>query len=748
MVTLGVVLLSATAAMAAIGIVERPTLRTVCLDGACVQYPNGTLFPVANSTEWDVVVNCSLPFTDIEALPANATSVVLDNVGLERLPHDLRVDSAGRAVLAQRLAFPNNALTSLDHVHLPAGTTHWDVHDNVIATLGDLSMNTNLAHLDVSGNSISSLDAVKLPPSLQYLSLARNRLSSLGDIALPATLRTLNLSGNRIATLGGIVLPQHLEDLDLSFNKLGNVSQLVWPSQLRRLSLANNDLRDMAAAFPPSLTSLCLCGNPSLVLYTSASQLEHLASLFDGNCSQDDARRNVTCRGGHAPARVLHTIPLCLVESAAADVITLTGALQPTEGTTSSASLLPVAWVALAVVSVLLAIAIAGCCCYRRRYQLAKRSKQVWFCEDQPSSVLMLESRPTVGYGLLANDIRFEARFQSCFVPPNTIVRDRVIARGGFGIVYLATIYPSQKHRMPPLRVAMKRVLPQFADDLGRIEDFMLEIDLGARLCHPKIVTFVGITWTTLYNISSLTEYMPNGDVWSLLERSKSEIVLPWNVLSAAALPMPSDEKALPRLTVSDVTELSIFTEYDPCCPVSKVSILADMADALAYLHCLHPTIVHRDVKTKNVLLDANWVAKLADFGASRSYGDSDLVMTAEIGTVPWIAPEVLKGVRYSEKADIYSFGVAMSEVDLCIVPYSNVAMCSPDSQVSLTMAKSRVAVLVTTGQLRPSFSHTCPPAILDIARRCLAYYPEDRPSAAELRAWFQRLKPASSTAA
>ncbi|KDO33371.1 TKL protein kinase [Saprolegnia parasitica CBS 223.65] len=551
--------------------------------------------------------------------------------------------------------------------------------------------------------------------------------------------------------MDAVVLPRQLEDLDLSFNNLVNVSHIVWPPLLRRLSLAGNQLRDMVAAFPPSLTALCLGGNPLVVLYANASQLQPLISLLNVSCAprtRNDTRlRNVTCRGGEAPARVLHGVPICLVESAASDVIMVAGALQPPTdadvGITSSASLLPVAWIALAVVSVLLALALAGCCCYRRRYHLAKRSKQVWFCEDQPSSVLMLESRPTVGYGLVANDIRFQARFQACFVPPNTIVRDRVIARGGFGIVYLATIYPST--RMPPLRVAMKRVLPQFADDVGRIEDFMVEIDLGARLCHPKIVTFVGITWTTLYNISSLTEYMPNGDVWSLLERSKHEIVLPWNVASTAALPTPSDEKALPRLTVSDVTELSTFTEYDPCCPVSKVSILADMADALAYLHCLRPTIVHRDVKTKNVLLDANWVAKVADFGASRSYGDSDLVMTAEVGTVPWIAPEVLKGVRYSEKADIYSFGVAMSEVDLCIVPYSNVHMCSPDSQVSLTMAKSRVAVLVTTGQLRPSFSHTCPPAILDIARRCLAYYPEDRPSAAELRAWFQRLQPSTA---
>ncbi|OQR92785.1 protein kinase [Achlya hypogyna] len=521
----------------------------------------------------------------------------------------------------------------------------------------------------------------------------------------------------------------------LANNRLQSVDNVALPDTLSELDLSHNQLTTFELRIPPHLTHLSLVGNTLGALYANASQatlLERIATAADfGEVS------NVSCVGHVATQVLFGTVPVCLLPD---DVPTgLLVRVQGAASTTTSPSLPPV-WIALICVSVLLVIAVCGCCIYRRRY-LATH-KQVWFCEDQPSSVLMLESRPTVGYGLLENDIRFHPSFQSCFVPPNTIVRDRVLARGGFGIVYLATIYPSHKHRHPPLRVAMKRVLPQFATELHRIEDFMLEIALCARLNHPKIVAFVGITWTTLYNVSSLTEYMPLGDVWTLLERSRHEIVLPWNVHPLAPLPFADDKHCLPRLTVSDVTEASTFTEVDPTSPVSKLSILCDMAEALVYLHCLHPSIVHRDLKTKNVLLDANYVAKVGDFGASRTFGDGDLGMTAEVGTVPWIAPEVLKGTQYNEKADIYSFGVAMSEIDLCIVPYSNIPSCTPDTHVSVSMAKSRVALLVTSGELRPSFSPSCPAAILAIARRCLAYHPDDRPSAAELSSWLLHLKP------
>ena len=77
---------------------------------------------------------------------------------------------------------------------------------------------------------------------------------------------------------------------------------------------------------------------------------------------------------------------------------------------------------------------------------------------------------------------------------------------------------------------------------------------------------------------------------------------------------------------------------------VSKFSMLCNVVEAMVYLHSMDPPIIHRDLKAKNVLLNGQGVAKLTDFGVSRE--TSEDTMTAEIGTVAWIAPEVLKGVR------------------------------------------------------------------------------------------------------
>ncbi|EEY53027.1 protein kinase [Phytophthora infestans T30-4] len=94
-----------------------------------------------------------------------------------------------------------------------------------------------------------------------------------------------------------------------------------------------------------------------------------------------------------------------------------------------------------------------------------------------------------------------------------------------------------------------------------------------------------------------------------------------------------------------------------------KVKIALHVAHALTYLHSLSPVVIHRDLKSRNILLTADLDAKLTDFGISRERVDQ--TMTAGVGTSLWMAPEVLMGERYDDKADIFSFGVVLSELDL-----------------------------------------------------------------------------------
>ncbi|DBA05031.1 TPA: hypothetical protein N0F65_000719 [Lagenidium giganteum] len=128
-----------------------------------------------------------------------------------------------------------------------------------------------------------------------------------------------------------------------------------------------------------------------------------------------------------------------------------------------------------------------------------------------------------------------------------------------------------------------------------------------------------------------------------------------------------------------------------------------------------------------NVLLTSALRAKLTDFGVSRSVSHQT-TMTAEVGTLAWIAPEVLNGERYTEKADIYSFGVILSEIDTLRQPYQNMR-----TDTASMANNAHIAFLVGAGQLRPDFTSKCPPAVRALAERCLAQSPDNRPSASEL---------------
>lgn len=81
--------------------------------------------------------------------------------------------------------------------------------------------------------------------------------------------------------------------------------------------------------------------------------------------------------------------------------------------------------------------------------------------------------------------------------------------------------------------------------------------------------------------------------------------------------------------------------------------------------------MIHRDLKSRNILLSGTHEAKLIDFGISRER--LDRTMTAGVGTSLWMAPEVMTGEKYDDKADVFSFGVVLSELDSHTLPYTQV---------------------------------------------------------------------------
>ncbi|RLO13115.1 hypothetical protein DYB28_002600 [Aphanomyces astaci] len=545
------------------------------------------------------------------------------------------------------------------------------------------------------------------------------------------------------------------------------------PSIGLSINLQHNALTQVNfTALPPSLSFVCLGGNNLTLIAASSAAFEVLKKLSQPHANAGHA--SSTCDDSTPfaspnlptpqcpPPTKLETLwgvyPICVTPP--------TTSSSP-DGTKSGASVVVVS-VALALIMLLL-LAI---CIQRRRARLSPN----WYLDHKYYGA--------VDAALVDNDVRFDDMYAAFQIPAPSIVRHHVLARGGFGIVYLATLHPSPAYPIlsAPVSVAMKRMLPEKASELHSVEDFMEEIRLSARLYHKNIVKFIGFSWTTLQNLSALTEYMEHGDLWNYMQATP---LFSWGVSkqvhvrinrprrpppppppphhhhpsssSSAMFSKSSFSHSVQSLTSRPASTPSTSEEASGgvALPVSKFTMLCDVVEALVYLHSMDPVIIHRDLKTKNVLLNGVGVAKLTDFGVSRE--TSEDTMTAEIGTVAWIAPEVLKGVLYaclliyySEKADIYSLGVLISEMDTAEVPYSNLDQIFPEFRepMDIHAAKTRIAMLVVAGDLRPSLTPACPPCIVDIASRCLSYDPHRRPHIHQVWDWLNQVKHAMLAAA
>ncbi|KAF3570203.1 hypothetical protein F2Q69_00063659 [Brassica cretica] len=148
------------------------------------------------------------------------------------------------------------------------------------------------------------------------------------------------------------------------------------------------------------------------------------------------------------------------------------------------------------------------------------------------------------------------------------------------------------------------------------------------RLRHPNVVFFLGAV-TRPPNLSIVTEFLPRGSLYRILHRPKSQI----------------DERR-------------------------RIKMALDVAMGMNCLHTSTPTIVHRDLKTPNLLVDNNWNVKVGDFGLSRLKHNTFLSSKSTAGTPEWMAPEVLRNEPSNEKCDVYSFGVILWELATLRLPW------------------------------------------------------------------------------
>ncbi|KAF8397814.1 hypothetical protein HHK36_016738 [Tetracentron sinense] len=208
-------------------------------------------------------------------------------------------------------------------------------------------------------------------------------------------------------------------------------------------------------------------------------------------------------------------------------------------------------------------------------------------------------------------------------IPWSNLVLKERIGAGSFGTVHRADWHGSD--------VAVKILMEQnFYTD--RFNEFLREVAIMKRLRHPNIVLFMGAV-TQPPNLSIVTEYLSRGNLYKLLHRPCAREMM--------------DERR-------------------------RLNMAYDVAKGMNYLHRRNPPIVHRDLKSPNLLVDKKYTVKVCDFGLSRLKANTFLSAKSAAGTPEWMAPEVLRDEPSNEKSDVYSFGVILWELVTLQQPWSN----------------------------------------------------------------------------
>ncbi|XP_077391753.1 uncharacterized protein LOC144025703 [Festucalex cinctus] len=227
---------------------------------------------------------------------------------------------------------------------------------------------------------------------------------------------------------------------------------------------------------------------------------------------------------------------------------------------------------------------------------------------------------------------------------------------GSFGSVYRALWISQDKE------VAVKKLL--------KIDK---EAEILSVLSHKNIIQFYGAVLESP-NYGIVTEYASGGSLYEYLSSEQSEEM--------------------------DMEQIMMWA--------------IQMAKGMHYLHAEAPIkVIHRDLKSRNVVMTADKVLKICDFGASKFL--SHTTHMTVVGTFPWMAPEVIQSLPVSETCDTYSYGVVLWEMLTREVPFKG-------------FEGLQVAWLVVEKQERLTIPTSCPASFAELMRKCWQAEPKERP--------------------
>ncbi|CAO2831081.1 unnamed protein product [Amaranthus hypochondriacus] len=281
-------------------------------------------------------------------------------------------------------------------------------------------------------------------------------------------------------------------------------------------------------------------------------------------------------------------------------------------------------------------------------------------------------------------------------VSTNNYSEHCILGKGGYGTVYKGTLKDGRE-------VAIKKSKQA---DQTQIEQFINEVVVLTQINHRNVVKLLGCCLETEVPLL-VYEYISNGTLFDHIHTNKGA---------------------------------TSWLTWDNC-----IRIATEAANALMYLHSAASIpIIHRDIKSTNILLNENYTTKISDFGASRLVPiDQTQVTTLVQGTLGYLDPEYLHTSHLTEKSDVYSFGIVLTELLTREKPMSPTRKFKEQNLATyfLTALKEDRLMEILDPQLVREASKDQLVTMAKLVKECLNVKGEDRPTMKEVALELEAFK-------